>query len=138
MSTPSDQELLAYADELLPVEASAAIEQNLREEAALRQRLDQLLQARDQGNLSIGDEWRLHRLSCPSLTELGLFLVRANPPQLDEYIAFHVQTVGCVFCLAQLEEMQASLAADPDDAARQHRRETLYASSAGLLKRRAE
>ena len=74
----------------------------------------------------------------PQSNRIGAVPRARQPPQLDEYIAFHVQTVGCVFCLAQLEEMQASLAADPDDAARQQRRETLYASSAGLLKRRAE
>ncbi len=136
MSTPADEELLAYADELLPVEAAAAIELQLRDQSELRDRLDQLLTSRDQGNLSIGDIWRTHRLSCPTRTELGLYLVEANPPDLQDYIHFHVQSVGCVFCQAQLEEMRATTQATAHDSDQQRRRDSLFASSAGLLSRR--
>lgn len=133
MSTPADEELLAYADELLPVEEAVAIEMQLRKQPALRDRLDQLLTSRDQGNLSAGDIWRAHRLSCPTRTELGLYLVEANPSDLQDYIHFHVQTIGCVFCQAQLEEMRTTTQATADHSAEQRRRDSLFASSAGLL-----
>lgn len=133
MNYPSDEELLAYADEVLISDQSALVEQQLREDETLRSRLTELLEKRDQGNLSLGDLWRHHRLSCPSQTELGLFLVGANKPELADYIRFHIEVVGCVYCQAQLSEMRETTRVNQADL-QQKRRDTLFASSAGLLK----
>lgn len=132
MDFPTDEELLAFADEQLPSEQATAIEHLLREEATLRQRLIALLEQRDQGNLSLGDLWRHQRLSCPSQTELGLYLVGATSPAQSDYLRFHLETIGCVYCQAQRDEMLQATRATPND--QQQRRESLFTSSAGLLK----
>jgi len=134
---PSDEELLAYVDEQLETQLATGIEGQLRENPTLQQRLRTLLSSRDEGEVSIGEVWRHERLSCPSQTELGLSLVDAVDPALGDYIRFHVEEAGCVYCRAQLEEMREStrVSAEQDQ---QRRRESLFASSAGLLSRRHE
>lgn len=135
MTPPTDEELLAYADELLVPEVAAQVENQLRTQPALREHLHQLLAARDQGNLSIGDLWRHHRLSCPTRTQLGLHFVNALHGDLANYITFHINEVGCVYCQAELDEMQESLHDANQSHSEQQRRDFLFASSAGLLKK---
>ena len=135
MHTISDEELLAYADELLEMELSVQIESMLRSQQSLQERLRTLLEQRDQGNLGVGDVWRHARLSCPKRSELGLYLIKAIEKEYQDYILFHLQQVGCSFCLATLEEMQAASTLDDIDHAAIKRREQLFASSAGLLRK---
>lgn len=135
MDTISDEELLAYADELLETELSTHVEKLLRHEKSIRERLKILLEERDQGNLGIGDLWRHERLSCPQLSELGLYLIGALEEKLQDYISFHLQHVGCRYCQATLEEMQSASAVDALDQNAIKRREQLFASSAALLRK---
>lgn len=74
---PTDAQLSAYLDEALPVEQLAEIEQRLREDAELRQRLAAVIGRQDAGLHSIGVIWRRNRLSCPSREELGQYLLGA-------------------------------------------------------------
>ena len=135
MITISDEELLAYADELLETELSAQIETLLRNEQPARERLRNLLEQRDQGNLGLGDVWRHARLSCPQRSELGLFLMNALEQDYQDYISFHLNEVGCSYCQATLEEMQSSTTVDSNEQSTTQRREQLFASSAGLLRK---
>ncbi len=132
----SDEELLAYADEQLDIKLSSRIENILRQQESERERLRILLERRDQGNLGLGDIWRHERLSCPQRSELGLFLINALDAQQQSYIAFHLQQINCSYCQANLEEMKATSSIDSDDQQTIKRREHLFASSAGLLKKR--
>ena len=133
MSVPSDEELLAYADELLATEAATGIESQLRADASVRERLQQLLLTRDHHGPGVGDLWRQQRLSCPSRTELGLWLARVLPGDQADYITFHLETVGCAYCRAELAEMRTSLERAASTSATETRRETLFTSSVGLL-----
>ncbi len=135
MSTISDEELLAYADEQLETELSAQVEKMLRREQSQRERLRNLLEQRDQGNLGVGDIWRHERLSCPKRSELGLFLLNALDSDHRNYITFHLQLVGCNYCLASLEEMQAASATEEIDQKAAKRRKQLFVTSAGLLRK---
>ena len=135
--TPTDEELLAYVDEQLAPQLAAAIERQLRQRSELQSRLQTLLASRDEGQVSVGEVWRHARLSCPTQTELGLFLVDAVEPALKDYINFHTEEAGCVYCRAQLEEMRESTRVSAEQE-QQRRRESLFASSAGLLQSRRE
>lgn len=135
MNTISDEELLAYADELLDTELSAQVESMLRGESSSRERLRKLLEQRDQGNLGVGDVWRHARLSCPKRSELGLYLIKALEAEYQDYIEFHLTEVGCSYCQATFEEMQAASIVDEIDHEAIKRREQLFASSAGLLRK---
>ncbi|MEX0716145.1 MAG: hypothetical protein WD066_06145 [Planctomycetaceae bacterium] len=128
----TDQQLLGYLDEALAVEEMAKVEQALRGSEALRGRLAGLAARRDQGVHSVGDIWRRGRLSCPSREELGTFLVGTLERTRAEYVDFHLRTVGCRYCLANLADLGTHA---PTDAGTQRRRSRFFESSAGKLRR---
>ncbi len=132
---PTDADLLAYADELLAADEAAAIEEQLRETSGLRQRLAMLLKQRDQGGHSLGEVWRRQRLSCPSRSELGTYLLGAMDADAAEYVEFHLHTIGCSICAANLADLQERQASDATGATpeRESRRQRYFESSAGRL-----
>ena len=128
----SDDELIAFLDEQLPVERASQLEQSLRDSIELRERLAEQIQRRDQGAHTVGEVWRRNRLSCPNRTTLGSYLLGALDDQLLDYIQFHLETVGCRFCNAVLSELTDAQTAS---AAEDHqRRRRYFESSAGLLR----
>lgn len=130
--TFTDDELLAFLDELLPVEKAAELEQGLRSSESLRHRLAALIRGRDQGGHSIGDIWRQNRLSCPDRETLGSWLLGVVDDALGGYIQFHLQTIGCRFCNAELDELNAARSTAESSPASPRRRR-YFESSAGLL-----
>lgn len=132
---PTDADLLAYADELLAADEAAAIEEQLRETSGLRQRLALLLKQRDQGGHSLGEVWRRQRLSCPTRSELGSYLLGALEDEATDYIEFHLHTIGCSICAANLADLQERQASDASGAAKERdsRRQRYFESSAGRL-----
>lgn len=76
--------------------------------------------------------WRKARLSCPGRRQLGSYLLGALPPEWTDYIEFHLQTVGCRYCQANLADLQeAGQASEPV----QRRRQKFFQSSAGYVRR---
>lgn len=135
MSTPfSDDELLAYLDEMLPVERAALCEAELRNSAELRQRASLLIRRRDSGGHSVGEIWRRRRLSCPGRSELGSWLLGTLDAELADYLEFHLRVIGCRACVANLEDLQNSQSA----SAAPERRRRIFESSAGVLRSRRE
>src|SRR5688572_2801692 len=100
----SDGELLAYLDELLPADRASVVERTLRDSAALRQRAALLARRRDQGGHTVGEIWRRYRLSCLTRSQLGAYLLGTLDPAHAEYVEFHVRTVGCRLCSANLHD----------------------------------
>src|SRR5713226_2458454 len=138
MTPDITRELLhAYLDDSLPEAETARIEQGLRTSETLRLAIRSALQERDRGDHTVGAIWRRERLTCPTREQLGSHLLGALDTEQSEYIAFHLETVGCPFCKANL----ADLKAQQEEAAAQtkSRRSKIFKSSAGLLsgKRRA-
>ena len=128
----TDEELLAWLDELLPIERMADVEQTVRESASLRQILAGLIHRRDQGERSVGEVWRRKRLTCPSRSRLGSYLLGTLDADLSAYIDFHIRTIGCRFCAANLYDLEQTAAA-PSTVAKRRRR--FFESSAGYLSR---
>ena len=133
---PTNQELLAYLDEMLPPERSAEIEKELRQSRELQQRAALLLRRRDSGGHSLGEIWRRRSLSCISRESLGTYLLGVADSDEEDYIVFHTQVVGCRVCEANLQDLQAEQASsvenDRADKASRHKR--YFESSAGLLR----
>lgn len=107
MSDISDTDLANFADEALNAEEMVRVEMALRASASLRKRLEGIRQARDRGWHSVGAIWRGHRLSCPTRSQLGSYLLDALDPQWQVYIRFHTEMVGCRMCLANLADLKA-------------------------------
>jgi hypothetical protein len=131
MSTITREQLAGYLDDALSEKETAQVEQSLRGSEPLRGQLRQLMQERDRGEHSLGAIWRRRRLSCPSREQLGSFLLGALDSEWRTYIDFHLHTVGCSFCLANLADLQ-SLQKEPAAKTRA-RRKRFFDSSAGLL-----
>ena len=126
----SDAQLLAYLDEQLPVEQMSAVEKTLRASEPLRNRAAGLVRRRDQGAHSVGEIWRRMRLSCPSRGDLGAFLLATLAAPQRDYIDFHLRTIGCRYCLANLADLEKSMA---DGSGTAERRRKFFQSSAGYL-----
>jgi len=129
----SDDELLAFLDEQLPVERASVLEQKLRDSAESRQRLAALIRRRDQGGHTVGEIWRRNRLSCPTQETLGSYLLGVLDDDLHSYIEFHLETIGCRLCNATVSELRASQQTEEPSTTRRQR---YFESSAGILKSR--
>lgn len=131
----SDEELIAYSIEALPQERMAEIEQSLRAEGGLRARLAALLQSQSAGGLSVADVWREGRLSCPTRAQWGSFLLGILEANLHQYFDFHLQVIGCRYCLANVDDLRRATQAPQET---QVRRQKFFQSSAGYIRRPEE
>ena len=125
------EQLFAYLDDALSEGETAQVEQSLRQSDALRRQLRSMLAERDRGDHSIGAIWRRKRLTCPTRDQLGSFLLKALDGEEHDYVDFHLHTVGCSFCLANLTDLQARQK-EPAPKANERRRR-YFESSAGYL-----
>ncbi len=137
MSQPelTDNQLLAYFDEMLAVDEMGFIEQALRDSTRLQKRLARLAQCRDRGIHSVGGIWRNDRLSCPIRSQLGSYLLGTLDQTNSDYIQFHTKTIGCRICTANLEDMQKT---DSSTSETKQRRQRFFQTSAGHLRKFSE
>ena len=70
--------------------------------------------------------------SCATRDQLGGYLLQALDESRFDYIEFHLKTIGCPFCQANLDDLQKKQAeaAEPIKA----RRRRIVNSSAGVLR----
>jgi len=131
MSDISREQLHAYLDDALGDAETARVEQALRDSEPLRRSLRQAMQERDRGEHSLGAVWRRERLTCPSREQLGSFLLQVLDEGEQDYLDFHLNVIGCPYCVANLADLQA-LQQEPAPRARERRRR-FFQSSAGYL-----
>lgn len=131
MSDFTREHLRAYLDDALTEPESARVEQALRSSESLRGQLKGVMQERDRGEHSIGAIWRRTRLSCPTREQLGSYLLEALEPDFQDYLTFHLKTVGCPYCQANLADLESRQRNAAPNA--QQRRRRYFQSSAGLL-----
>lgn len=132
MSRFTDAELAAFLDEALPAGRCAELEHALRTDVDLRNRLVEVRGRETAGLHTIGAIWRRARLSCPTRSELGQFVLGTLEPESSDYIRFHLQKIGCRYCQANLADLEA--ASQPDEAP-VRRRTRYFQTSAGYLNR---
>ena len=130
-TTLTREQLHAYLEDALDDAETARVEQALRDSEPLRRLLRTIMQERDRGEHSIGAIWCRQRLSCPSREQLGSYLLKVLDGAHQDYIDFHLQTVGCAFCLANLADLQGQHKEPPPKA--RERRRRYFESSAGYL-----
>jgi hypothetical protein len=128
--------LQSYLEDALGDAETASVEQALRDSEALQRQLRGIIHERDRGEHSVGAIWCRERLSCPSREQLGSYLLKVLEPAFQDYIDFHLQTVACSFCQANLADLQA-LHKEPEPKS-QARRRRFFESSAGLLNAREQ
>jgi hypothetical protein len=131
MAAITREQLHSYLEDALSETETSRIEQALRQSEPLQKMLRAIMQERDRGDHSIGAIWCRHRLSCPTREQLGSYLLKVLDSGMQDYIDFHLHTVGCAFCLANLADLQA-LHKEPVPKAKE-RRQRFFESSAGYL-----
>src|SRR5205823_5351430 len=107
MPTITRELLDAYLDDNLGDADTALVEKSLRDSVILRQQLSGLMQERDRGEHSVGAIWRRERVSCPTRAQLGTYLLQALSESMQDYINFHLNTIGCAYCQANLADLRA-------------------------------
>ncbi len=130
MSEFTDAELAAFLDEALTPERCADLENELRTNDELRNRLIEVRGRETAGLHTIGAIWRRSRLSCPSREELGQYLLGTLEKEPHQYIQFHLEEIGCRYCQANLADLQAASQSDDQPAKRRRR---YFQTSAGYL-----
>ena len=56
--------------------------------------------------------WEARRLSCPKRSTIGAYLLETLDNKWYEYVGFHLNTLGCQFCRANLEDLKEQTADD--------------------------
>lgn len=133
-SKPSTAHLEAYLDESLAPEKMAEIEEQVRADPELQQELIAINGRRDAGVHSLGEIWRRHRLSCPTREQLGSYLLGILGREAGDYVRFHLETVECRYCLANIEDLRWQQSAQ-DAEGKASRRARYFQSSAGYLRK---
>ncbi|MBN1764237.1 MAG: sigma-70 family RNA polymerase sigma factor, partial [Sedimentisphaerales bacterium] len=52
------------------------------------------------------DLWESLRLSCPKRSTIGAYLLETLEPPWHDYVHFHLETLGCHFCRANLSDLK--------------------------------
>jgi RNA polymerase sigma factor (sigma-70 family) len=88
---------------------------------ALRQRVAQRLDGVDLQAIEdpgcadsiLTEIWEQQRLSCPKRSTVGGYLLNTLDKSWHDYVDFHINRLGCRFCKANLEDLQAETAEAP-------------------------
>jgi hypothetical protein len=131
MTDVTREQLHAYLDDALEDAEAARIEKLIRGSAAVRSRLSQVRDERDRGEHSLGAVWRRERLSCPTREQLGGYLHDVLDADFHGYVHFHLETIGCPSCQANLDDLKEKQA---EATAQARRRRRYFEHSARLLK----
>src|SRR5688500_14767653 len=125
-------DLQSYLDEALTPGEMAEIELELRKKPELLKQLAAINARRDAGVHSVGEIWRRQRLSCSTREQLGSYLLGALEKEHAHYIDFHLQTVGCRYCQANLEDLRRQQQETAETV--KTRRTKYFQSTAGHLR----
>lgn len=78
----------------------------------------------------LSEVWEEYRPSCPKRTTLGGHLLGTLDEPWRGYVAFHVDYLGCRFCIANLDDLRRETAREQDAL-----RERIMESSVGFFRR---
>jgi hypothetical protein len=78
----------------------------------------------------LSEVWEEYRPSCPKRTTLGGHLLGTLDEPWRSYVAFHVDYLGCRFCVANLDDLRRETAREQDTL-----RDRIMQSSVGFFRR---
>jgi len=128
----TDAELEAYLDETLDSDLATALEQALKEDKTLLERLAQINGRRDAGVHTLGEIWRRNQIGVPNAEMMGNYLLGVSSLEESDYIQFRLEMLKCPFTIALFNDLQARQNESAELS--QNRREKFFQSSADLLK----
>ena len=133
MSSPfTDAELEAYLDESLDSTRATEIEEAIKSDADLLQRLSVINSRRDAGVHTLGEIWRRNQIGVPTAEVMGNYLLGVLEDEQAEYIKFRMEQLKCPFTVALYDDLQARQTESAELSA--SRREKFYKTCADFLK----
>ena len=93
----------------------------------------------EQFDMSVSQVWIQERISCPHRDILRAYLSGGIKKGEKDYIRFHLETIQCPYCLANVEDLEAASRTEKKDLHRnvtRARRRTLDSSAVFLQKLR--
>jgi hypothetical protein len=129
----TDADLEAYLDESLDSDRATEIEDALANDKDLLSRLAMINGRRDAGIHTLGEIWRRNQIGVPTPEVMGNFILGILPEGDSQYIQFRMDELKCCFTLAMFNDLQTQQSENSELS--QTRRERIYKTSAGLLKR---
>ena len=128
----TDADLEAYLDEALNPDQAAELEQAMREDSKLLDRLSYINGRRDAGIHTLGEIWRRNQVGVPSTEEVSDFLEGKLDAGHAEYIQFRMETLKCRFTDSIVESLESQKSPDKKSQAKK-RAENISKSSANLM-----
>lgn len=138
MRTLTNADLEAYLNEELAVEEASMVEEQVRDQPELKERLLEILSRRDAGVHSLGEIWRRHRITCPTRPQLQQYLLGVVASEEANYVTFHLEQIGCRICAANLADLIKASEESDEKADQEHqstRRRKYFQSSVGRLRK---
>ena len=134
MSSPfTDAELEAYLDESLDSTRATEIEEAIKSDSDLLQRLSVINSRRNAGVHTLGEIWRRNQIGVPTAEVMGNYLLDVLDEEQTAYIKFRMEQLKCPFTVALYDDLLAKQTESAELSA--SRREKFYKTSAGFLKR---
>ncbi|MDA7950643.1 MAG: hypothetical protein MPJ24_04060 [Pirellulaceae bacterium] len=115
-------QLEAFLEEALPPDEMAQIEVKLRNNDVLREKLATIQSRRAAGIHTIGGIWRESRASCPSRGQLQKHLLGILGDAENDYLLFHIESVGCRICQANLEDLRQKQSEAAENSSRRQQK----------------
>ena len=131
--TISKETLRAFLSDSLPDAEAAEVEKTLRDDPTAQKLFAEVQEEDDRGEHSVGAIWRRAHVSCPSRDQLGGYLIEGLDDDVIDYITFHLTTVGCAYCGANLDDLRQRQAEAAGDGAKKRRKKIVH-STGGKLK----
>lgn len=75
--------------------------------------------------------WQERRLSCLKRSTIGAFLLGTLDPDWHDYVAFHLERLGCQFCRANLDDLRLQTS----DSGTRRLRDRIMESTVGFLRK---
>ncbi len=134
VSSPfTDAELEAYLDESLDSTRATEIEEAIKGDENLLQRLSVINSRRDAGVHTLGEIWRRNQIGVPTAEVMGNYLLGVLEDEQADYIKFRMEELKCPFTVALYDDLLARKNESAELSA--SRREKFYKTSAGFLKK---
>ena len=111
------------------------LESHLRRCAVCRGFRDEVRREIETQNLSISLAWQRERISCPHRDILHAYLHDSLSGEEKAYIRFHLEEIGCAYCGANLEDLEALEGTKPTRRLRDLKDELLRSTTAFLRSR---
>lgn len=129
----TDADLESYLDETLHPDLAADLEQSMRDDKSLLDRLSHINGRRDAGIHTLGEIWRRNQVGVPTREQIQEYLNGKLSAEHSDYIDFRIETLKCRYTIAHVKDLENPSEKSPkaDD-----RRKKYFDSSAGLLKKK--